>query len=192
MTNQNVSGNNNNVAQGDINITTEQLIHKIPMTLSKVVPELVKISDNDPKNKSKVATDAYEIDAKLNHNKVVVFRDLIESYGEYGNKIDAVYESAHGSIPNAKKKIMDHLHQCYLDAKTQILSKYLGDDKSKENILNTIQNYSDEIISLVINRIISELRNSEIKNVPLEDLTAASQVAVCHGFINCKILERVK
>lgn len=180
----NIEGDDNFVVQGDL--TIQQLTKKIPSTLGKVLPCLASAIDTFEETKTPPEV-PYEIESKLDFNKLVTYRTYIEEYNEFGRTVDSIYENLEDERPRSKKKIFRYLTKKYTDAKVA----EIGKEKEAEKINEIIANNSDKIFKEVIGAIKNDLAGAELEGVDVEDVELCSLVIACHGFINCKILENV-
>lgn len=184
--NQAVSGNHNITALGDIHITGDAL-NKLPSLLAQIVPTLSQQVAKATEDASDFMT--YEIEQKISHNKLNAFKHCIEEYGQYGSIVDSVYEDFDNQQPGGKSRILNHLRAKYNRIKSEIIQL---EQKILPNItaLEAVQKNADEILNRATTEIREEIITAQKASVVMEDLDLTSMVIVCHGFINCKILEK--
>ncbi len=176
-----VNGNTNTIAGRDI-ISN---IQKLPSILGKALPALVDFIDNLEEQKIP-PNKPYSIDKKINFNNLNVYKNYVEKHSIYGNIIDSIYENLDKSQPMSKKKIFNYLEKKYVDSKVEYI--HLQKNQSEVEI---IKQYADKIFEKTMSSVKTDLEKSDIGKISVEELEVCVLVIVCHGFINCKILENV-
>ncbi len=159
-------------------------IAKNPTYLAEVVNAVSKLPLEDSLDESKIL--AFEIENKIVHNNVVVYKRIVEDYAFYSNLINGVYNTISEVNPYCRDKIMRIVNKRYLDAKN-----YLVRDNTDMEEIESIRSNSDDIIAKVLRELQELLYNSTNLNekIPIEDLEMALEIVVGDAFVNCKILE---
>ena len=170
-----VAGDKNVTAGRDINFVFKN-INKLPSLLGKILPALVRKinSYDDSKEPPRMP---YEIEEKINFNRITLYKQMIEEYHIYGHVLDQIYESLDESQPTSKRVIFRYLAQKYLGVKAEC------SDSEREK--------SDLIFKRTIDGISNDIRDCGLENISMEELVISASVVVCHGFINCKVMENV-
>jgi hypothetical protein len=159
-------------------------IAKNPSYLAVVVNAIAKLPLDNTADISSLLP--FEIEEKINHNNVVIYKRIIEGYAFYTTLINNTYETISEVNPNIRDKIMKVVKRKYEDAKNHLVKENL-----EESEINIIRDNSDEIIKEVIS-VLEELlyESANFSNeVPIEDLEIALEIIIGDAFFNCKILE---
>ncbi len=158
------------------------LISKVLKTLSELPP------GGEEGSAQSLAT--YGIEDKLDHNQVYKYRDLIEEYGDYGQNVIKTMATINQEKVGSEKKILTLIKGFYREIVGEI-RREVGTDVSREEIIQLIRQRSDEILDLVISRLVDLVNDSANGHqMDEEDLVIGTKYVVAHAFIECKVLER--
>jgi hypothetical protein len=185
---QNVDGDNNIVAGNNLYLTVNQLTTKLPSTLGKILPALSKVIFEDEVEKSGSPNLPYEIESKIEHNNLKLYREWLECYNEYGKTVDTLYEKLDDNKPGSRKRILMYLTSLYSTVKLAILREK-GAKDSKD--MDVIRENADLIFENTAAALKESVTSCGLEGLSIEDIDISIKVIVCHGFINCKILEKV-
>lgn len=187
--NQSINGDNNFQAGGDLTLNVS-IINKLPSLLAEVVPKLNDLIDQGKFGTCDISSrEAYSIEDKINHNKLVAYKHWVDEYGEWGAAVDEAYDELDNSSPNAKAKIFRSFKGLYAHLKGEALAANALLKNSLSQI-EVIREHADDIIAKVAQNIRVELSQAENSKISAQDLYPVSIALTCHAFINCKILER--
>lgn len=186
MKRMNIDGDGNETAGRDLikNITVDQT-RRLPSVLASIITPLaeaaLKASDNGKFSPPKY--NAFEIDAKIEHNNVRRYKALVEEYGKYGTVVDAIYDAQNSALPFSRARILQYLRHLYLKTVAEI------DAPPDASRMETIRAHADEIIERVQIAIIGIVRDANNSAPFAEDIEWVTAAIVCHAFFECKILE---
>lgn len=187
-----VDGDGNIVGARDVNIenlTINQIIHRLPSALSRALPALTEVLYQEVQVEGN--SSFTEVVEKMNYNSLEVYRDWVTDYNKYGKIIDEIYDSLDSEKPRAQKKVFKYLNALYLKIKADLIVYERGRDGGLTDAMEIVRNYSDQIFGAVAGYVSSILREANLENIDAEDYDPCSLVIVSHGFINCKILEKI-
>lgn len=156
------------------------------MTHSTLLSQAVSILSNldscdDNDNSEQNNNTPFNIGKKIDYNHIHEYKYLIEEYKIYAGKIDALYNELEKSGSFKKEKLLKKIRNLYL----RIKGEYIAGSK---NELETIQNYSDEIIRKIETHLFEEIEKTiaEIN----DDALIAVPIIMVDAFMRCKILEK--
>lgn len=157
--------------------------------LLNYIKTLSQLIDNTPSTDLKKQTMIpFDIDDKIKYNNLVEYQSIVEDYGEYYSICDGAFNCLDDGIFLKKNKILGYVSELYREEKRQLIKQNPNID-----IIETIQNNSDTIISNIIKKIVSFIMDKD-NNCILshEDIIFCTPYFVCYAFGECKILERPK
>lgn len=159
-------------------------IAKIPSYLADIVNGISKLEFNLCPDTSAILS--FDIEEKLEYNKVITYKRIIEEYASYSSMVSDTYANISKIKPNCRDKVMRIINAEYRTIKANIL-KY----KVEEDISNIISFNSDDIIKKVLEVLKEKLYDASNleENVHNEDIEIALEMIVGDAFISCKILE---
>ena len=178
---QTIEGNNN--SQQINNFYSH--ISNISSTLVKIMPQIAEIVKLETDDESDVKP--YKIDDKISYNSLNTFKDIIEEYGQFGVKIDSLYDEYDNNNPGFKRSAFN-----YFKAKYQLKKQELHAKQPKKKSIEVVRANSDKIIRDIFDDFVKEIKKSNNLNVSLEDIETCALAITCHAFIQCKILEKPK
>ncbi|MEI8644082.1 hypothetical protein P4S60_00170 [Pseudoalteromonas sp. Hal040] len=129
---------------------------------------------------------AFSIEDKIAHNKVVTNVSLLENYRVYQGKINALYSELEKSGSPKKEGVLRAIKHIYVVAKGELLG-------AEQSLVN-IQNNADKLIDVVKRKLherIDESANND-PTIAYDDVEFALSILVVDGFLRCKILEEPK
>ncbi len=159
-------------------------IAKNPSYLADVINAISKFPLADSSDNTSLIP--FEIENKITHNNVVIYKRIVEDYAFYSTLISETYDAISELNPYCKDKIMKVVNRKYLDSKN-----YLVKENPDTPEIELIKENSDSIIEDVLRVLKEHLYESTNLNndIPLEDLEMALEIVVGDAFVNCKILE---
>ena len=176
-------GNNYQAANDVIVNNYPYLQQKLPNYLSLVIGRLEKVLDNNPPSLNSL--ELYEINEKIIHNKVIVYKEVIENYGNYGAIVDSIYETLDDGKPNAKSRFLRSINVKYIKLVGELISQNEGKEKQE-----LICIFADSIIEKIIDILrVDFMGSANGDSIMGEDLDICLVIIVCKAFIDCKILE---
>ncbi|WP_128547204.1 ABC-three component system protein [Larkinella soli] len=159
------------------------LQERLPSYLSIVISRLEKVLDDTPQGLTTLQL--YEINEKIEFNKIKVYKEVIENYGNYGAIVDKIYETLDNEKPNSKSRFLKSINNKYIRQVSDLVAQNPNQDKH-----SLICKYADIIITNIIDSLsIDYKRSSNFEQIMEEDLQACLVIIVCKAFIDCKILE---
>ncbi|MBZ4415275.1 hypothetical protein [Myxococcus sp. RHSTA-1-4] len=195
---QSIRGDNNQQAAGDVVNKTvnhnetinllvmpEQSLVRLPSQMAAAAVRLSMAIDASPEP-SPHDFRTYDIEQKLSYNSVEAYRAWIDDYGAYGYAVDAAYDALDEQSPGARSKILRHIRAKYVRVRTELASLA----PRGTGVMEIVRENSDKILELVSREIGSEIRDSPVPGMFVEDVEFPANAITCHAFINCKILER--
>lgn len=143
-------------------------IYKISSDLSAIINILAK--ENLDMTIAVETVDSFEIDKKIQFNKLDSSRLLIEDFKIYYNLIDKIYFSCDEMGVNRSLATLHIFRKEYINN----MSKYKG----------------DELYNIISKNIIERTKNLDsIENISEERLTLCVEILMVDAFIRCKIFE---
>lgn len=186
---QNIDGDLNQQAAGDINNTTINIaapgnLRALSSSLAKLIPRIASIVSSA---QTQPLSDPPGIFEKIEYNRVIGHRIWIENFGQYGKPIEALYDEVEMSNPGMKNKILGDIKAKYIQAKTSLVqaARLSGQDQ----ILELLRTNSDALIAAVYDMLRQQIRASRTADLTAEDIDQGTIAVVCHAFIQCRILE---
>lgn len=136
------------------------------------------IDDVDPNDKG---LSSFDIDAKLDFNKVVRSRSWIDEYKVCYHIINSLYDELEAQGSFKKVKLLRNVRNIYV----KIKGSYVGDSESQQDIVsanadNIIEDVEEELLKLAKSQ----------RSVCEEDLSFGISLILVDAFMRCKILEK--
>lgn len=180
-------GTGNQQATGDIvNHNYPIDTQRLTSSLSKVLPKIAaSVSSSSP---AQTYEHPPEIQEKIDHNKLGSYKIWIDSYGQYAQDIEAIYDEIDSDKPGTKNKILGDIRAKYVEAKRQVLSG-TGSEQTSAEILRLVRVNSDRLVEMVAAALKTQILASDTEPLEAEDIDPGIHGVVCHAFINCRILE---
>jgi len=167
ITQTNSSGGDNNNAGRDINI-----IKQIPSQMSvlaDIINRLAEINIDDVTAVNDSQT-PFTIDAKIQYNSIVKYRDIFNNVKEFYAKLNSLYTELEAAKPGVKSTILLNIQTLYLHEKHK--------DLTSDTII-------DNIFKILYNRVISSQNNQQHTEIVENSL----YIILLDAFMRCKILE---
>lgn len=165
---------------------------RIPSLLPKFIEVLAKQYTSDSPKQDIDNNQPYEIEEKIEYNKIFLHKELIEEYYIYYYICERSFESLRHIDENSKKNILTDINEIYRDIRIEIFEKCTSEDPIEE-FNKKIKTSSDTIIKSVKteirNRIITSYDGEQFNE---QELTLCLNIFVCYALAECKILERPK
>ncbi|HHF7348579.1 TPA: ABC-three component system protein [Legionella feeleii] len=174
---QTADGNDN------VMIAFNENVSNISSILATVLPDIARITNDDGFSVNDLKP--YDISNKIEYNNVKAFKEILNEYGQYGNKIDGLYQEFDNNSPGFIKSISRYFKSKYLIVKAQFQIE-LPD----LTIIEVIQKNSDKILRTILDEFINDLKSSKDLTINIEELQTCALCVICHALINCKILEK--
>ncbi|UEL49194.1 hypothetical protein [Terrisporobacter hibernicus] len=180
-----------NEINGSVVVKVDNGITKLPAIMPKfieVLAELVDEKDEYIVNGSvENIYETYEIDKKIDYNKLSVYKEIVDEYGEYHYVCNTALENVNQAYKSGKKKILREISEMYKSERRFLLAN----SKSEAEAIEIIRVNADSIIDKIKQTLINKTRilyNQE--NLLEEDLNYCASIFVCYCFVECKILEK--
>jgi len=129
-------------------------IANISSILAAAIPKVAVMVQNQPDGEND--TIAYEIEDKINYNKISSFKEILNEYAQYGTKIDEIYEEYDNQHPGFKKMVFKYFGTKYLLIKESLVSLSGG-----KLPLDVVTANADKIMRDVFEGLKSELKASK-------------------------------
>lgn len=130
-------------------------------------------------------TVAYDIEDKITHNNVRSFKPIIDEYGQYGTKIDNLYDEYDGNQPGFKKSVFRYFKNKYI-LKLEMLSS----NDPEQDKMDIVRSHSDTILRDIYTEFKDDLKASKNLTISIEEIDTCALAVICHAFIQCKLLEK--
>ncbi|MBU9850063.1 hypothetical protein [Rahnella aceris] len=142
--------------------------------------------------------ESYNIEAKIDYNDVIKYRDKIDDYYLYNGMIEASYLALNERFPTAREKSLGRINACYKDCVGElkvknkgIFKKEFSREEKRALEINLIKSNSDEIIRCVIEHVRQTCITSiDASLVTIEEIEMHAEYIVFHAFVECKVLEK--
>ena len=165
-------------------INHSEMITRHSTILADVIKKISSTDiDNTDKNDS---TTPFKIEEKIEYNKVIKYKNIIEEYRIYQGKINSIYSEIESQGSSHKIYLLKKIKTIYFIAKGKVLKE--------NNSINNIRNYADTLIEEVKNslwKIWEESKNID-ENLQWEVIEFCLDIIIVDAFIRCNILEQPK
>lgn len=187
--NQTATGDNNQQAFGNINnnnlaINTFYIQTNCSSDLVEILLKISKCLDGVEDGLDNIVK--YEITHKIDHNKLIKYKQLVNDYSVYGSVVDSSFESLDNESPMSKKKIYRFINLQYKTGKAEIAKLQNTPTINMDFIRNNSDNLMDYVSEKLKGVYFSSSNSSKIS---IEDAIYSINIIVCKAFIDCKILE---
>ena len=126
----------------------------------------------------------FKIEGKINYNAIQRNRDLIEEYGPYHAKIEAIYGTLEAEGFSFKKeRLLRNVRNLYLRTKRQFIKDFATPGQDSIGI---VRKHADDIFEEVEGRLFDWVQN---RGSIEEDAWFAILIVMVDAFMRCKILE---
>lgn len=154
--------------KNELGTRTDGNSYNIETNLATVINILAKENWEDEISSPQV--NPYEIERKIEHNRLIVAKDFIEEYKIYYHRVDSIYSEFNRQGMNKSKSVLDSIRRDYLNNK---------------NILS-----DDELFHHITRRVINRIQASiNYVTIPFDELELCVNILVVDAFMRCKIFE---
>lgn len=123
-----------------------------------------------------VEIDAYQINRKIEYNKINATKSIIDEFAIYYSLLNNKYSEFDKQGSNKSLSVLQYLKQSYIESSSN--------SKNKD---------PDSIFLEVIERVkVKVLESDNYVEIPIEELELCVKIIVVDGFIKCKIFENPK
>lgn len=129
-----------------------------------------------------------EADEKLDFNNIGHYREDIEEFSAQLSIVEEKIDAIDGQIPGSKARILKAIHQHYKNQKRELLIEKNICHGDKERTIIEIRKNSDYILNEISKKIIEHAK-PDLIDKDIETMREVSNIVLCYGFVNCKILE---
>jgi hypothetical protein len=120
-----------------------------------------------------IKTNSFMIDKKIDHNKLIATRSIIEEYAKYYGHIDKQYSVFDAMGSNKSLSVLQSVNASYVDL-----------------LVNSLNSKPDYIFLQVIERVKEKVLDSgNFEEIPIDELELCVNIIVVDAFIRCKIFE---
>lgn len=116
---------------------------------------------------------------KIQHNKVIRYKSIIEEYKVYHGKLNKIYGEIEQDGSLKKKLLLENIKMLYLKKK----SEYNSFDEITKNADNIIEAVEAELWQII------ERDNTIFQTTPYEAIQLGILIILVDAFMRCKILE---
>lgn len=153
-------------------------------------PLLEKIIDKyDPDAGSSDDEDLPDPDEKIEFNYIKIYTENIKECIGFLSIVEEQIDAIDDEAPGSKKKFIRAINQNYKHHRRVLLIEEEINPKNKNDIIAAIRSNADKLIKNVSETIL-ERAEVDLHTYSFEEVEDSTNLIVCYGFINCKILER--
>ena len=164
-------------------VSASKPLQKRPSLLADVVKRIGKINLQTYAEEAATGP-AFDIEAKITHNHVILYRPFLKEHAVYAGKLQSLYIEFEQTGGGRVETLLLNIASLYSLQK----GKLLGADTSLVNI----QQNADALIEAVKNDL-HDLMESSPNNdwtIPYEEVEFALSIVLVDAFMRCRILER--
>jgi hypothetical protein len=155
----------------------QDVIGKHPSALNTVIGHIgTNFFDDNLLEEPMTAPDP---EMKIQFNKVIQYKPIIEEYSVYQGRLSKIYDEIERIGSTKKELVLRNIKNLYLKEK----GKYSSMDEVKDNADSIISNVESELWKMIDK---SENANS---NLPIEAIEISLLVILVDAFMRCNILE---
>lgn len=145
----------------------ETQAHRLESNLTSIIKLLAK---EDLANPVIVPQNSFEIDRKIDYNKLTSSKRIINEYKIYHNTVDGIYSSFDEMGQNKSISVLNKIRKIYLEhSSTQA---------------------ADDLFALIVENIKTTIKDStNFDDIPDEELELCVDILVVDSFVRCKIFE---
>jgi len=151
-----------------------------PSLLNMVITAISEIELDAEEEASSLNMEAFEIEAKINHNDIKRNKAMIDEYKVFYRKVNSLYQTLEEQGSFKKENLLRNIKSIYV----QVKGKYVGNDA---NPMLIIRDNADNIIEDVQERLLI-MAEEKTKNYA-EDISFGLSIIMVDAFMRCKILE---
>lgn len=171
--NQDITGDHNQQAGGDINNHTAIYQNKTPvrpLSIARVLSGISECALNQSPTFSPPDTFGYTIEEKVYYNKLERYREFYAHFLEEYNRVKTQIEAASEVDPGIETRITGYIKRVYVASWQATAS-------------------ADQIIERMLQRIEADLANCDAPQLTGDDILAVNSV-IFYVFANCKIFKK--
>lgn len=179
---------------GDLYIGQNSPVKNFKSLIPNLIKELANItnkSDDEIERIYKVSQfdlEEYNIDDKIEFNKVIKYKEFVDEYSQYYTICDEAFNIIDNNNIGSKKRILTNINQLYKQYKGKFLFEYR--DSNKENI-EIVRENADNIIEMIMKELESRILNDQsCDELYIEYIQDGLIRVICYAFVKCKILEK--
>ena len=159
---------------------TYSILSEHPSLLSMVITAISEIELDAVEEAASSNMEAFEIEAKINHNDIKRNKALIDEYKVFYKKVNSLYQILEEQGSFKKENLLRNIRSIYI----QIKGKYIGNDANptpiiRDNADNIIEDVQDKLL------IMAEKKTNNCS----EDISFGVSLIMVDAFMRCKILE---
>lgn len=130
---------------------------------------------------------SYDIPKKILYNNLIIYKDVIDEYSQYGLICEEAFNIVDNSMMGAKGKILRDIRHLYRKFKGQLLREY---QSTELEAIDIIRQNADLIIDMIKTELEKRILADGDINILVEDLEDGLIRILCYSFVECKILEK--
>lgn len=159
-------------------------LQKYPTIIADVINALssqieINDEDDDPLD--------FNIQQKIDYNKVVKYKSLIQENAVYEGQLSRVYDEFEKQGSFKKNLFLKYIRNKYLSVRGKFEKENSG-----EKMIEVVQKNADAIIESVKNEIHTDALSSDNLKSKLEVAKTVMDIIIVDAFMRCKILENPK
>jgi ABC-type Zn uptake system ZnuABC Zn-binding protein ZnuA len=128
-------------------------------------------------------------DEKIKFNDVKVFSEEIEECVGFLSLVEEQMDIIDDEEPSSKAKFMRAINQKYKEKRKALFIANNIDPNVSADVISIIRANADSIIQDVSDTILG-YAEADLHGHAIEEVKDSIRLIVCHGFINCNILEK--
>lgn len=176
------SGDNIHAGRDVIYPDSQKIMSDLTTVLTELSKKMFDADQSETDYQQKVIVSPED---KILYNNVQRFKPIIEHYKMYIGKLNSLYSQFELQGTNKTHFVLENITIKYLNAKEVLKQKY---PSMKE--IELIRKYSDDLIDVVQENLVGEVKKSSNLEISIERINVAMQVVLIDAFIRCNILER--
>lgn len=159
---------------------TYSFLNEHPSLLNMIINAISEIDIDAEEKAASPNMEAFEIEAKINHNDIKRNKALIDEYKVFYTKVNSLYQILEEQGSFKKENLLRNIRSIYV----QIKGKYIGNDANpmpiiRDNADNIIEDVQDKLL------IMAEKKTNNYS----EDISFGVSLIMVDAFMRCKILE---
>jgi len=177
----------------NIILTDREKQNKLPSLIPQIVEALAELTvlpeqEIDRIYKVKIEDlKSYDIPKKITHNNLILYKDVIKEYSQYGRICEEAFNIVDNSMIGAKGKILRDMRHLYRKFKGELIRA--NRDTCLEE-MDIVRQNADLIIDMIKDELEVRILEDCNSNIFKEDLEDGLIRILCYSFVECKILEK--
>lgn len=131
------------------------------------------LSQENLSSGDKITINPFEIERKINHNKIKITKSIIDQYAIYHARLDKKYTEFDSSGSNKSISVLQKVHSYYIESCVKFKEK-----DADSVFLEVIEEIKDKV-----------LESANFVEIPIDELELCVKIIVVDAFIRCKIFE---